>query len=69
MAVLALLGGLWCILTALRGQGKMFKTKLGTPLSEKEAKAVKYTYLAVGILLLIVAAVSGIQLITDLRIL
>lgn len=67
MAVLALLGGIWCIFTALRGQGKMFRTKLGTPLSEKEAKAVRYTYLAVGILLLIVAAVSGIQLAADLN--
>lgn len=45
----------------------MFKTKLGTPLSEKEAQAVKKTYLVVGILLLIVAVVSGIQLINDLN--
>lgn len=67
MAVLALLGGIWCLFTALRGQGKMFRTKLGTPLSEKEARTVRYTYLAVGILLLIVAVVSGIQLVTDLN--
>ena len=67
MAVLALLGGIWCIFTALRGHGKMYKTKLGTPLSEKETKTVKYTYLAVGVLLLIVAALSGIQLISELN--
>lgn len=67
MAVLALLGSIWCIFTALIGKGKMFKTKLGTPLSEREAQAVKKTYLIVGILLLIVAVISGIQLITDLN--
>lgn len=62
MAVLALLGGIWCIFVALRGKGKAFTSKMGTPLTGKEAKAVKYTYLIVGILLLIVAAVSGVQL-------
>lgn len=67
MAVLALLGSIWCIFTALRGKGKMFMTKLGTPLSDREAQAVRKTYLAVGILLLIVAIISGIQLITDLN--
>ena len=45
----------------------MFMTKLGTPLSDREAQAVRKTYLAVGILLQIVAIISGIQLITDLN--
>lgn len=68
MAVLALLGSIWCFFVALRGKGKMYKTKLGTPLSAKEAAAVRNTYFFAAVLLLIVAVVSGIQLLTDLNI-
>lgn len=62
MAALALLGGIWFIIAGLRGKGKAFTSKMGTPLTGKEFKTVKYTYLIVGVLLLIVAAVSGAQL-------
>lgn len=65
MAALALVAAIYFIVTGLRGKGKAFTSKMGTPLSEKEAKAVKFTYLIVGALLLVVAAVSGIQLLTD----
>ncbi|MGN0586245.1 MAG: hypothetical protein ACI4JF_03080 [Oscillospiraceae bacterium] len=65
MAVLALLGGIWCIFVALRGKGKAFTSKMGTPLTGKEAKPVKYTNLIVGILLIIVAAVSGVRLLLE----
>lgn len=67
MSLLALLGGIYFIITGLCGKGRAFKSKIGTPLSGKEARAVKLTYLSVGVLLLIVAAVSAFQLITDLR--
>ena len=62
MAILALLGGIWCIFVALRGKGKRFTSKMGTPLGEKEARAVKITYLVVGILLLVVAVISSLEL-------
>lgn len=62
MAALALLGGIYFIIAGIIGKGKAFTSKMGTPLTGKEFKAVKYTYIAVGVLLLIVAAVSAIQL-------
>ena len=62
MAALALLGGIYFIIAGIIGKGKAFTSKMGTPLPGKEFKAVKYTYIAVGVLLLIVAAVSAIQL-------
>lgn len=62
MAVLALLGGIYFIIAGIIGKGKAFTSKMGTPLTGKEFKAVKYTYIAVGALLLIVAAVSAVQL-------
>ncbi len=65
MSVLAFIGGVWCIIVAVRGKGRAFTSKMGTPLTGKEAKAVKYTYIAVGILLLIVAVVSAVQLLTE----
>ena len=65
MPVLAFLGGIWFIFTSFRGKGKAFTSKIGTPLSAKEAKAVKMTYLIIGILLLFVAVVSGIQYYKD----
>ncbi len=65
MAALALIAGIFFIVTGLRGKGRAFTSKMGTPLPEKEVKAVKFTYIIVGILLLIVAVVSGIQLLTN----
>ncbi|MCI5903538.1 MAG: hypothetical protein MRZ61_00155 [Oscillospiraceae bacterium] len=62
MAALALLGGIYFIIAGIIGKGKAFTSKMGTPLTGKEFKAVKYTYIAVGVLLLIVAAVSAVQL-------
>lgn len=62
MAALALLGGIYFIIAGIIGKGKAFTSKMGTPLTGKEFKAVKYTYIAIGILLLIVAAVSAVQL-------
>lgn len=62
MAALALLGGIYFIIAGIIGKGKAFTSKMGTPLAGKEFKAVKYTYIAVGVLLLIVAAVSAVQL-------
>lgn len=62
MAALALLGGIYFIIAGIIGKGKAFTSKMGTPLTGKEFKAVKYTYIAIGVLLLIVAAVSAVQL-------
>lgn len=62
MATLALLGGIYFIIAGIIGKGKAFTSKMGTPLTGKEFKAVKYTYIAIGVLLLIVAAVSAVQL-------
>lgn len=62
MAALALLGGIYFIIAGIIGKGKAFTSKMGTPLTGKDFKAVKYTYIAVGVLLLIVAAVSAVQL-------
>lgn len=64
MPFLALLGGVFCIFVAITGKGKAFKSKMGTPLSAKEVKTVKITYITVGVLLLIVALVSGIELLS-----
>lgn len=63
MPYLALAGGIYFIFTGLTGKGKAFRSKMGTPLSEREVKAVKFTYIAVGAVLLLVALVSGIDLI------
>ena len=62
MTYLALLGGLYLIITGIIGKGKAFRSKIGTPLSEKEARTVRLTYIAVGVILLVVAVVSGIEL-------
>ncbi|MCD7731381.1 MAG: hypothetical protein LUI05_07795 [Oscillospiraceae bacterium] len=62
MSVLALLGGIYFIIAGIIGKGKAFTSKMGTPLVGKEFKAVRYTYIAVGIALLLVAAVSAVQL-------
>ena len=63
MPYLALAGGIYFVLTGLIGKGRAFRSKMGTPLSAKEAKAVKFTYLIVGVILLIVAVISGIDMI------
>ncbi len=65
MPYLALLGGIYFIAVGFIGKGRAFKSKMGTPLSEKEVKTVKITYFITGALLLIVAVVSGIQLIKE----
>lgn len=62
MPYLALLGGLYLIITGIIGKGKAFRSKMGTPLSEKEVKTVRLTYIAVGVLLLVVAVISGMEL-------
>ena len=62
MPYLALLGGLYLIITGIIGKGKAFRSKMGTPLSEKEVKTVKMTYIIVGVALLVVAVISGIEL-------
>ncbi len=66
MPFLSLIGGVYLLLVGLTGKGRAFKSKMGTPLSEKEVKTVKITYITVGVLLLIVALVSGIELITGI---
>ena len=62
MAFLALIGGVYFIIAGIIGKGQAFTSKMGTPLTGKEFKAVKYIYIVVGVLLLIVAAVSAVQL-------
>ena len=62
MPYLALLGGLYLIITGIIGKGKAFRSKIGTPLSEKEVKTVKLTYIIVGVILLLVAFISGMEL-------
>ncbi|MGN0551923.1 MAG: hypothetical protein ACI4I1_00975 [Oscillospiraceae bacterium] len=62
MAFLALIGGVYFIIAGIIGKGQAFTSKMGTPLTGKEYKAVKITYIVVGALLLIVAAYSFRQL-------
>lgn len=62
MPYLALLGGIYLISVGIIGKGKAFRSKIGTPLSEKEVKTVKLTYIIVGAILLVVAVISGIEL-------
>lgn len=64
MFILAFLAGAYCIITAIIGKGKAFRTKMGTPLPEREAKAVRNTYLIVGVLLILVGIYSTIQFFT-----
>ncbi|MCM1022782.1 MAG: hypothetical protein NC395_01825 [Prevotella sp.] len=65
MPILALLGGLYCIIVGAVKKGKAYKSKMGTPLSEKEVKTVRITYFTVGALLLVVALVSGLKLLAE----
>lgn len=62
MAVLALFVGVYFIIAGIIGKGKAFTSKMGTPLTGKEFKTVKITYLVVGVLLLIISAYSFWQL-------
>ncbi len=66
MPFLALLGGIYFLFAGITVKGKAYKSKMGTPLSPKEVKAVRITYISVGAILLVVAAVSGIELIMEL---
>ncbi len=59
---LSLLGGIYLIISGLSGKGRAYRSKMGTPLSGKEAKTVKIIYISVGIILLIIAVFSGIEL-------
>lgn len=56
---LTLAGGIYLIVSGIIGKGGAFRTKMGTPLSEKDVKKVRFTYILVGIILLIAAALSG----------
>lgn len=66
MPYLALLGGIYFIAVGLIGKGRAFKSKMGAPLSEKEVKTVKYTYIIVGAVLLVIAVISGIDLLGEI---
>lgn len=66
MPYLALLGGIYFIVTGIIGKGRAFKSKMGAPLSEKEVKTVKYTYIIVGAVLLVIGAVSGADLLREI---
>lgn len=65
MPFLALAAGIYFIVTGIIGKGRAFRSKMGTPLSEREVKAVKITYIIVGVILLFVALISGIELFTE----
>ncbi len=66
MPYLALAAGIYLIATGIIGKGRAFRSKMGTPLSAKEVKAVKFTYIIVGVILLFVALISGIKLFTEI---
>lgn len=65
MPVLALLGSLYCLAVGIIKKGKAYKSKMGTPLSDREVKAVQITYITVGALLLVIALVSGLMLLGE----
>ena len=48
---LSLLGGIYLIIVGITGKGRAYRSKMGTPLSGKEAKTVKVIYLSVGAVL------------------
>lgn len=66
MPYLALAAGIYFIVTGIIGKGRAFRSKMGTPLSEKEVKTVKITYIIVGVILLFVALISGIELFAEM---
>lgn len=61
---LSLAGGVYLIITGIIGKGRSFRSKMGTPLSEREVKVVRFTYISVGAILLVIAAISGIELLS-----
>lgn len=65
MPYLALAAGIYFIAVGIIGKGRAFRSKMGTPLSEREVKAVKITYIIVGVILLFVALISGIKLFSE----
>lgn len=65
MPLLALLGGIYFLIVGITKKGSAYKSKMGTPLSPKEVKAVSVTYIVLGAILLGVALVSGIDLIME----
>ena len=66
MPYLALAAGIYFIATGIIQKGRAFRSKMGTPLSEKEVKTVKLTYIIVGAILLLVALISGIELFAEM---
>lgn len=66
MPYLALAAGIYFIVTGIIGKGRAYRSKMGTPLSEKEVKTVKLTYIIVGAILLLVALISGIELFAEM---
>lgn len=62
MPFFALGAGIYFIATGITKKGRAYRSKMGTPLSEKEVKTVRVTYIIVGAVLLIVALISGIEL-------
>lgn len=65
MPYLALAAGIYFMITGIVGKGRAYRSKMGTPLSEREVKTVRLTYIITGALLLIVALISGIELFTE----
>lgn len=66
MPFLALLGGIYFLFVGITQKGSAYKSKMGTPLSYKEIKTVRTTYIIVGAILLVIAVISGIDLILEL---
>lgn len=66
MPFFALAASIYFIATGIIGKGRAYRSKMGTPLSAKEVKAVKFTYIIVGVILLFVALISGIELFTEI---
>lgn len=65
MPYFAFAAGIYFIITGIIGKGRAFRSKMGTPLSAREVKTVRVTYIITGALLLIVAVISGIKLFTE----
>lgn len=66
MPFFALAAGIYLIVTGIVKKGRAYRSKMGTPLSEKEVKTVRITYIIVGVVLLLVAFISGIELFSEM---
>lgn len=66
MPFLSLAAGIYFIVTGITKKGRAYRSKMGTPLSEKEVKTVRLTYIIVGAILLLVALISGIELFSEI---